>query len=31
MVEAAIPLLTSLGVAEKRIYFDKFTTTGEPS
>ena len=30
MVEAAIPLLTSLGVAEKRIYFDKFTTTGEP-
>jgi len=31
MVEAAIPLLTSLGVAEKRIYFDKFTTTGESS
>ncbi len=31
MVEAAIPLLTSLGVAEKRIYFDKFTTTGEPT
>jgi propane monooxygenase reductase subunit len=30
MVEAAIPLLTSLGVAEKRIYFDKFTTTGDP-
>ena len=30
MVEAAIPLLTSLGVAEKRIYYDKFTTTGEP-
>ena len=30
MVEAAIPLLTSLGVGEKRIYFDKFTTTGEP-
>jgi propane monooxygenase reductase subunit len=30
MVEAAIPLLTSLGVSEKRIYFDKFTTTGEP-
>lgn len=30
MVEAAIPVLTSLGVAEKRIYFDKFTTTGEP-
>jgi propane monooxygenase reductase subunit len=31
MVEAAIPLLQSLGVAEKRIYFDKFTTTGESS
>ncbi len=29
MVEAAIPLLQSLGVAEKRIYYDKFTTTGE--
>jgi propane monooxygenase reductase component len=29
MVEAAIPLLRSLGVAEKRIYYDKFTTTGE--
>jgi propane monooxygenase reductase subunit len=28
MVEAAIPLLTRLGVVEKRIYFDKFTTTG---
>jgi propane monooxygenase reductase subunit len=28
MVEAAVPLLTSLGVEEKRIYFDKFTTTG---
>jgi propane monooxygenase reductase component len=28
MVEAAVPLLTSLGVAEKRVYFDKFTTTG---
>ena len=24
------PCSTSLGVAEKRIYFDKFTTTGEP-
>jgi propane monooxygenase reductase subunit len=30
MVEAAIPLLTQLGVAEKRIYYDKFTTTGDP-
>jgi propane monooxygenase reductase subunit len=30
MVEAAIPLLQSLGVAEKRIYYDKFTTTGAP-
>jgi propane monooxygenase reductase component len=31
MVEAAIPLLTILGVPEKRIYYDKFTTTGDPS
>jgi len=30
MVEAAMPLLTVLGVAEKRIYYDKFTTTGDP-
>jgi propane monooxygenase reductase subunit len=30
MVEAAMPLLAKLGVAESRIYFDKFTTTGEP-
>jgi propane monooxygenase reductase subunit len=29
MVEAAVPLLTRLGVPEKRVYFDKFTTTGE--
>ncbi|HWG01671.1 MAG TPA: 2Fe-2S iron-sulfur cluster binding domain-containing protein [Trebonia sp.] len=29
MVEAAIPLLETLGVPEKRIYYDKFTTTGE--
>jgi propane monooxygenase reductase component len=28
MVEAATAVLTGLGVAEKRIYFDKFTTTG---
>jgi propane monooxygenase reductase subunit len=30
MVEAAMPLLTTLGVPEKRIYYDKFTTTGDP-
>jgi len=30
MVEAAVPLLATLGVEEKRIYWDKFTTTGEP-
>jgi len=30
MVEAAIPLLETLGVPDKRIYYDKFTTTGEP-
>jgi propane monooxygenase reductase subunit len=30
MVEAAIPLLETLGVEEKRVYYDKFTTTGEP-
>jgi propane monooxygenase reductase component len=30
MVEAALPLLATLGVPEKRIYYDKFTTTGEP-
>jgi propane monooxygenase reductase subunit len=29
MVEAAIPLMETLGVPEKRIYYDKFTTTGE--
>jgi propane monooxygenase reductase subunit len=29
MVEAAIPLLETLGVPEKRVYYDKFTTTGE--
>lgn len=28
MVEAAIDLLTSLGVPDKHIYYDKFTTTG---
>jgi propane monooxygenase reductase component len=31
MVEAALPLLETLGVPEKRIYYDKFTTTGEPT
>jgi len=30
MVEAALPLLASLGVQEKRIYYDKFTFTGNP-
>jgi propane monooxygenase reductase component len=28
MVEAAMPTLTALGVPDKRIYYDKFTTTG---
>ncbi|HEY7433486.1 MAG TPA: 2Fe-2S iron-sulfur cluster binding domain-containing protein [Streptosporangiaceae bacterium] len=30
MVEAAIPMLTGLGVPEKHVYYDKFTTTGDP-
>jgi propane monooxygenase reductase component len=30
MVEAAMPVLGALGVEEKRIYYDKFTTTGDP-
>ena len=30
MVEAAVPLLVTLGIEEKRVYYDKFTTTGEP-
>jgi propane monooxygenase reductase component len=30
MVEAALPLLARLGVEEKRIYYDKFTFTGNP-
>jgi propane monooxygenase reductase subunit len=29
MVEAALPLLERLGVAHKRIFYDKFTTTGD--
>jgi propane monooxygenase reductase subunit len=29
MVEAAIPMLTGLGVPEKHVYYDKFTTTGD--
>ena len=28
MVEAAMQVLTALGAADKRIYYDKFTTTG---
>ena len=30
MVEAAIAMLTSLGRSEDHIFYDKFTTTGEP-
>jgi propane monooxygenase reductase subunit len=30
MVEAAVPLLSELGVPEKHVYYDKFTTTGDP-
>jgi propane monooxygenase reductase subunit len=30
MVEAAIAMLTRLGRSEDHIYYDKFTTTGEP-
>jgi len=30
MVEAALELLPSLGVEEKRVFYDKFTTTGDP-
>jgi propane monooxygenase reductase subunit len=30
MVEAAMPLLGTMGVEEKRIYYDKFTTTADP-
>ena len=30
MVEAALPMLASAGVEEKRIYYDKFTTTADP-
>lgn len=29
MVEAALELLPAIGVAEKRIFYDKFTTTGD--
>ena len=31
MVEAAMPLLSQLGVPDKHVYFDKFTTTGSSS
>jgi propane monooxygenase reductase subunit len=30
MVEAALPMLMTAGVEEKRIYYDKFTTTADP-
>ena len=30
MVDAAIETLTALGVHENNIFYDKFTTTGEP-
>ena len=30
MVDAAIATLTTLGVKENNIHYDKFTTTGEP-
>jgi propane monooxygenase reductase subunit len=30
MVEAAMPMLVGLGAPEKHIYYDKFTTTGDP-
>jgi propane monooxygenase reductase subunit len=30
MVDAAVATLTALGVAENNIFYDKFTTTGEP-
>jgi propane monooxygenase reductase subunit len=30
MVEAAIPMLHGLGADPKRVFYDKFTTTGEP-
>ena len=30
MVDAAIALLTQRGMDEQHIYYDKFTTTGEP-
>jgi propane monooxygenase reductase subunit len=30
MVEAAMAVLTTLGIPEKRIYYDKFTTTANP-
>ena len=30
MVDAAIAMLTELGVREQYIFYDKFTVTGEP-
>ena len=29
MVEAALELLPALGVDDRRIFYDKFTTTGD--
>jgi hypothetical protein len=31
MVEAALTVLTDLGAPPNRIFYDKFTTTGEPT
>jgi len=31
MVEAAIDVLSGLGAPDKNVYYDKFTTTGEPT
>jgi hypothetical protein len=31
MVEAAIEMLSGLGASDKNVYYDKFTTTGEPT
>jgi len=31
MVEAAIEMLSGLGAPDKNVYYDKFTTTGEPT
>ena len=31
MVEAAVEVLGGLGASDKNVYYDKFTTTGEPT